>query len=115
MAFIPLNRTVEVGIPGEPVVDRFGNERPGKPDWRTVKVAAWWIAQTQESHGDSVLRTIDVLSVCATQGAGITPDSKIRLQDGSVWAVDGNGENYDHGPFQFQPGLLVYTAKQVEG
>ena len=89
MAFIPLNQTVEVYRRGAPERDRFGNERPGKGEWQQVKVASWWVDRTDEKSGDSILRTIDLLHVHLRPADAPTPDSQIRLPDGSQWQVEG--------------------------
>ncbi|WP_156963562.1 hypothetical protein [Corynebacterium auriscanis] len=113
--FIPLSHEVEVLTPGEPVVDRFGDSRPGPVVSRHLRVAGWWVDRVEEKAGESVLRTIDYLHVHVPVGAEFGTAAKIRLPDGSVWQVAGNPENYDHGPFGFSPGLVVVHALKVEG
>lgn len=115
MSEYPTPYTLEFFTPGETVVDRFGNERPGKGQWVQVPVSSWWIAQTEEKAGESVLRTIDMLSVHVGETVKVGADSKIRLPDGSEWSVIGNPEDYRHGWHEWNPGLLVIQAKKVEG
>ena len=98
MPFIPLNQVVEVYRRGAPERDRFGNERPGKGEWQQVQVASWWVDRTDEKSGDSVLRTIDMVHVHLPADNAPTPDSMIRLPEGSQWQVQGNVEavSYTH-------------------
>lgn len=115
--FVPLLHEVEVYTPGELVKDRFNNLRPGPGVWRRVKVAAWWVHGSEERDGQnaSVLRTIDMLTLHVPSEAALSPGGKVRLPDGSVWEVEGHGEDFNHGWHGFVPGLLVIHAKKVEG
>lgn len=117
MAFIPLRHTIEVYTPGKPVKDRFNNLRPGPGTWTPVKVASWSVSRTEERdiQGASILRTIDTLTIHVPPGTAPTPGGKVRLPDGSEWQVEGHGEDYNHGPFGFIPGLIVIHSKKVEG
>ena len=115
MSFIPLTQRIEVYRRGDPEYDRFGNLRPGKGAWEEVAVASWWVDRTEEKTGESVLRTIDYLHVHLPPEHAPEPDADIRLPDGSVWAVQGHPEDYNHGWHGFKPGLVVVHAKKVEG
>lgn len=113
--FIPTPHTVEVFREGELEEDRFGNLRPGPGEWWSIKVASWWVHRTEEQSEDSVLRTVDLLTMHTPIGQEPGPSSKVRLPDGSVWEVQGNPEDYNHGPFGFVPGLMVVNCKRTEG
>lgn len=115
MSFVPLSAEVEVYTVGEPVVDRFGNERPGVGGWQSVKVAQWWVHKSEESEGDSIRRLIDVLTVHAPLNTPITTGGKFRLPDGSEWTVEGNAEDYNHGWHGWKPELLVFHGEKVTG
>lgn len=115
MAFIPLRHSVDVYTVGEPVVDRFGNERPGEGSWSPVKVAQWWVHKTEEKGDDSVLRLIDLLTVHIPPEDAPTPGGRVRLPDGSVWEVQGNAEDFEHGFHGWSPGLVVVHGKRVTG
>ena len=115
MSFIPEPQKVEVLVPGKPVKDRFGNERPGVGVWEPLQVASWWVDRSEEKSEDSVLRTVDMLHVHVPVGHAISAASKVRLPDGSEWAVEGSPEDYNHGWHGWAPGLLVIHAKKVEG
>lgn len=115
MTFIPAIHPLEVFLPGEPVKDRFGNERPGPGEWVSVLVAQWWVHKTEESAGDSLLRTVDQLTAHFPVGEAPPPDAKIRTPDGSEWQVEGNPENYEHGFHGWSPGLVVVHAKKAVG
>lgn len=111
MGFVPLVHTVEVSQV-ETVTDRFGNERPAQGEFHPVKVAGWAITKVEESTGESVLRTVDQLDVYAP--APFDPGASIRLPDGGVWQVQGNAEDYQHGPW-WNPGLVVVHARKAAG
>lgn len=115
MAFIPTRHPVEVANPREKKLNRFNvvESKPGK--WRQVYVASWWIGRTEEQTGDSVLRTIDELTVHFKPKDAPPPGGKIRLPDGSTWEVSGHPEDYRHGFNGFDPGLLEVHARKVEG
>lgn len=115
--FIPLLHVVEVYHPGEPVKDRFNNIRPGPGRWETVKVASWWVHNTEEqdSQNASILRTIDTLTIHVPPETAPTPGGKVRLPDATVWEVEGNAEDFNHGWHGFVPGLVAIHAKKVEG
>lgn len=115
MSFLPLNQEIEVLREGEPVVDPFGDTRPGKANWQKVKVANWWIDRVEEKDGDSVLRTISYLHVHVPHDVAPQPSETIRTTDGQTWEVEGRAENYDHGFHGFTPGLAVIHAKGVKG
>lgn len=101
-------------MPGTPAKDRFGNLVPGPGEWRSVPVAGWAIEATQESEGDSLLRTIDELKVYVPASEVMDAASRVRLPDGAVWDVQGNVLNYENGPWA-SPGLVVVRARKVEG
>ena len=63
MRFIPAKQTLDMQFEGEPTTDRFNNIIPGVSEWRSVKVAQWWVDKTEEREGDSILRTVDALHV----------------------------------------------------
>ncbi|KXB52731.1 hypothetical protein HMPREF0307_02049 [Corynebacterium sp. DNF00584] len=101
-------------MPGAEVTDRFGNRSPGAGEWQTVPVIGWAVTQSQEMAGDSVLRTIDVLEVYAPDSLDILPSAQVRLPDGQEWQVDGNPQDYNHGPF-WAPGALVVKCRKTVG
>ena len=115
MGFIASRQSVDVYRPGEPTTDRFGNLVPGVGVWEQTPVAQWWVHRSEESEGDSVLRTVDVLTVHFPAGTEPSPSGQIRLMDGTVWQVEGNPENYNHGFHGWSPGLMVVHCKRVEG
>lgn len=110
----PLNCWVEVHREGDPVIDRFGNQRPRPDHWERVQVFGWAVNQTSEGDQTSVLRTYNQLSIYMPHEAIPAPSEKIRLPNGTVWEVEGNPENYDNNPW-FAPGLDVVRCKKVEG
>lgn len=112
---IPLNYTVEVYRLGEWKEDRFGNLKPGVGQWVEVPVFQWWVHKTEEESGESVLRTIDVLTVHFHTGSAPDPAEKIRLPNGSEWQVEGNAEDYNHGWHGWSPGLVAVNCKGVQG
>ena len=83
--------------------------------WEHVNVASWWVDRTDETSGDSVLRTIDYLHAHFPTDTAPAPDAVLRLPDGSQWQVEGHPEDYNHGWHGFTPGLVVVHAKKVEG
>lgn len=115
MSFIAARQSVDVYRQGDPVKDRFGNLTPGVGVWESSLVAQWWVHRSEETDGDSVLRTVDLLTVHFPAGSEPAPSSKVRLPDGTEWQVEGNAENYDHGFHGWAPGLVVVHCKRVEG
>lgn len=115
MSFIAARQSVDVYRQGDPVKDRFGNLAPGVGVWESSPVAQWWVHRSEETDGDSVLRTVDLLTVHFPAGSEPAPSSKVRLPDGTEWQVEGNAENYDHGFHGWAPGLVVVHCKRVEG
>ena len=115
MSFIPLNYELEVYSVGPPVVDRFGNERPGEGSWSPAKVAQWWVYKTEEKGEDSLLRLIDLLTVHMQPEVAPAPGGRFRLPDGTVWEVEGNFEDFTHGWHGWSPGLVVVHGKRVTG
>lgn len=115
MSFIAARQSVDVYRQGDPVKDRFGNLTPGVGVWESSPVAQWWVHRSEETDGDSVLRTVDLLTVHFPAGSEPAPSSKVRLPDGTEWQVEGNAENYDHGFHGWAPGLVVVHCKRVEG
>lgn len=115
MAFVSTPHSLEFYFPGEPTVDRFGNERPGLGEWALTAVASWWIERTEEKSDDSVLRTVNVLTIHVPEGFEPPPSGQVRTPDGTVWDVEGNAEDYTHGWHGWNPGLLVLHCKKVEG
>ena len=111
MSFIPLRHTVEVSEV-EMVTDRFGNQVPRQGKFRPVQVAGWAVTKVDEAHGDSVLRTVDQLDIYAAKPFAL--GASVKLPDGNVWQVEGNAEDYNHGPW-WSPGLVVVHAKKVGG
>lgn len=112
---IPLLQSVEVYTPGEIEYDRFGNEVRGPGAWAETPVAQWWIHRVEEKGEDSILRTVDLLTLhCPTESA---PEAagKVRLPDGSEWEVRGNPENFTHGWHGWSPGLAVVHCERVTG
>lgn len=110
-----LRHVLEVYTPGEPVVDRFGNKKPGPASWRSVAVASWWVDRTEEGDPDSVLRTMDYLHAHMLPEDTPGPAGRLRTPDGRVWSVVGNAEDYSHGFHGWNPGLVVVHAKKVSG
>lgn len=115
MGFLPAHHSVDVYRPGEPVADRFGNLTPGVGVWESTPVVQWWVHRSEESEGDSVLRTVDVLTVHFPTGSEPSPAGRVRLGDGTVWQVEGNPEDYDHGFHGWSPGIVPVHCKRVEG
>lgn len=113
--FIAPKYVVEVYRPGVMAPDRFGNLVPSPGVWESVKVAQWWVSSTDEVGGDSVLRTFDVLTVHFPTGLQPMAAGRVRLPDGTVWEVEGNIEDYNHGFHGWNPGLVVVHCKRVEG
>lgn len=111
----PTPYELDFAIPGKPVTDRFGNERPAGFAWQKLPVSTWWIGSTEEQAGDSILRTVDMLHVHVPASTSLDAAAKVRLPDGSEWSIEGNSENYEHGWHGWSPGLLVIHAKKVEG
>lgn len=109
---IPLAHAVEFWSPDTTSVDRFGDQRPGGGSWTPVRVAGWYVGATEETGGESVLRTSDVLTVLAPSSPG--PAGRVRLPDGSVWQVHGNPQDYRHGPW-WDPGLIAFECRKVQG
>lgn len=113
MAAFPLAHIVEVQGPDTVVIDRFEDEHTVPGEWVEMRVAGWFTSRPDESAGDSLLRTSTELTVyCPTK---LSPAARLRLPDGSEWEVEGEAENYDHGPFGFVPGLVVIHARKVDG
>lgn len=110
----PLTQVLEVYRPGAPERDRFGNLRPSAGRWEQTRVFGWAVNKVSEGDEDSVLRRIDQLDLYTPEDAAPTPDGKVRLPDGSEWAVDGHAETYEHNPW-WQPGLVVIHCRRVEG
>ncbi|WP_312715472.1 hypothetical protein [Corynebacterium flavescens] len=95
--------------------DRNGDPLMGYAAWRTIKVFGWAVSPTQEVVGDSLLRTIDTLTVYCAPQDDPGPGGEIRTpQDPTPWKVKGNDQNYENNPF-FDPGLVVVTATRTEG
>lgn len=113
VSFIPLNHVVGLSSPGV-ATDPFSNDVPTEGQWRDVGCAGWWVDKSEEKTGESVLRTIDVLHVLMPVDVDVSPASRIRLPDLSVWQVEGHPENYEHGFHGFSPGLVVVHARKVE-
>lgn len=110
--FIPLNQALAIAEMTHEHVDRFGDTRPVLGAAKPVPVAGWYVKPVDETAGDSVLRTVDRLTVFASEP--FPPESQITLPDGTVWAVEGHARDYRHGPW-FDPGLVVIHARRVEG
>ena len=115
VAFIPSTHALEFYFPGEPTVDRFGNERPGVGEWEVVPVASWWIDRSEEKTGDSILRTIDMLHIHVSEEFVPLSSGLVRTPDQAEWQIQGNVENYNHGWHGWAPGLGVVHATRVEG
>lgn len=115
MSFVPTRQFLEFLFPGEPVVDRFGNERPGVGVWEVVEVASWWIDRTDEKADESILRIIDMLHVHVPAENAPDAAGRVRTPDGAEWEIEGNFEDFTHGWHGWNPGLLVIHAKRVEG
>lgn len=113
--FLTPTFTVEVQGAGEIVTDRFGNERVAAGDWEPVKVTGWSLFDSQESHGDSILRTVTKLKVHFPQDQTPNAGQKVKLPDGTVWNVEATPTDYNHGPFGWQPGLRTAICEKVEG
>lgn len=115
--FIRTPHTVEVWREGAPVEDRFGNLVPGPGVWEPVKVAGWSRKRVSEGDEDSVLRTVDALEVHFPAGEEPAPSEKIRIpaRPSEEWEVDGNADDWNHGPFGFAPGLVKVHCRKVEG
>lgn len=115
MSFIAARRPLEVYRPGAPTKDRFNNLKPGAGVWEPTPVVQWWVHRTEESDGDSVLRTVDLLTVHFPSGTQPSPAGKVRLPDGTEWEVQGEVEDYDHGFHGWSPGIVPVHCKRVEG
>lgn len=115
MPFITTPHTVEIYREGAFEKDRFGNLNPGPGEWEPVKVAQWWVHRTEEQGDDSVLRTVDLLTVHVPTGDAPSPGGKVRLPDGTEWEVQGNPEDFNHGFHGWSPGLVVVHCKRTEG
>ena len=107
MSFIPLKHSLEFMTPGT-TVDRFGNERPTEGDWVKHLVASWWVDMSQEEHGDSVLRTVDMLHIHMRPGDAPSAN-------GQVWQVQGHVQDFNHGWHGWSPGLVVVDCRKVVG
>lgn len=110
----PVMHSIDVQLPGEEIKDRFNNVRTAPAQWQQVGVIGWAVVESQESVGDSVLRTVDVLELYAPAEVVLDAATRVRTPDGQVWAVDGNAKDYTHGPF-WDPGALVYRCRKVDG
>lgn len=112
MSIFPLAQKIEVYTPGEPGRDAHGNEIPGPGSWEPVRVFAWAVNKVDEERGESMLRTIDNLTVYTPEA--FHPGGRVRLPDGSEWEVEGNAEDYNNNPW-WSPGLVVVHCRKVEG
>lgn len=110
-----MRHSLDVEVLGPPVVDRMGNERPGRVSWVSVPVASWWVDRSEEKSGESVLRTVDYLHAHLRPGDAPGPGGHVRTPDGLVWAVEGNPEDFNHGFHGWAPGLVVIHCKGVVG
>ena len=95
--------------------DRNGDPVMGFGLWQEVLVFGWAVSPTQEVVGDSLLRTIDTLTVYCAPGDDPGPGGEIRTPgDPTPWKVKGNDQDFANNPF-FDPGLVVVTATRTEG
>lgn len=114
MSFIPLKHVLEFMAPGTEL-DRFGNLRPVDGDWVEHPVASWWVDMSQEEHGDSVLRTVDMLHIHMRPEDAPPANGQVRTPDGQVWQVQGHVQNFNHGWHGWVPGLVIVDCRKVEG
>lgn len=108
---IPLRYKLEIAQLVE-ITDRFNNKVMVPGVYQPVLVAGWAIVNTKEQTGESVLRTIDQLDIYSPEA--FSRGTQVRLPDGSVWQVQGNAEDYRHGPW-WNPELVIIHAVQVKG
>lgn len=96
-------------------MDRDGNEYPGQVQRTEIPVVQWYVGKVEESQEDSVLRTVDELTVYVPADTPVDPAAVFELPDGSRWPVHGHPRDYNHGFHGWAPGVLVYTARNTEG
>ncbi|QPK78268.1 hypothetical protein G7Y31_06670 [Corynebacterium lizhenjunii] len=101
--------------PGKMVKNRFGDLKPAGEVETVIPVVQWYVSASEESQGDSLQRIIDLLTVYVPVGVDVDPAGVFVLPDGSRWAIQGHGRDYNHGFHGWAPGVLVYEAKKVEG
>lgn len=114
MSFIPLKHVLEFMAPGT-ALDRFGNPRPVDGGWVEHPVASWWVDMTEEKHGESVLRTVDMLHIHMRPEDAPPADGQVRTPDGHVWQVQGHVQDFNHGWHGWSPGLVVVDCRRAEG
>jgi hypothetical protein len=92
--------------------DRFGNETPtwGLPVPK--RVYGWAPAGTDEVNGWRHDVTAD-LQVYAPPDFTAGPRDRVVV-DGRTYEVEGEVEDFGHGPFSFNPGVRV-NLRRVEG
>lgn len=111
----PRRQAVQVRSRVQTGVDRNGDPKMGFSPWKAILVFGWAVSPTQEVVGDSLLRTIDTLTMYPAPEDDPGPGGEIMIPGDPVpWRVEGNNDDYSNNPY-FVPGLVVVTAHRVKG
>ncbi len=94
------------------VDDAYGNATDSWGPARTEPVYGWAPAGTTEVNGSRHAVSAD-LQVFAPSGFSCSPRDRMVV-DGRTYDVQGEVEDFDHGPFGYQPGGQV-NLRRVEG
>lgn len=98
---------------------KAGRDRLGNDVWTTTEhqVDCFWYS-TMPGEPTIVRHPREEATVrIVTLPGALRPDDQIELpgQEGRPYEVIGDSEDYNHGPFWFQPGVVVYNLKRTEG
>ncbi len=108
----PTPWTVQVLPHSAGAEDALGNPTDSWGPGRTEPVYGWAPAGTTEVNGSRHAVTAD-LQVYVPSGFSCSPRDRV-IAGGRTYEVQGEVEDFDHGPFGWQPGGQV-NLRRVEG
>lgn len=95
--------------------DELGIPQEGWTAWESQKVFGWGAPQTEEPKTRGHDREVVEIEVLVPPGfPNLSHRAQARL-DGDIYDVIGSVENYDHSPFNWNPGGVLNLKRVQEG
>ena len=114
MSVYPLAQTIKHRVHDGTTRDSRGNVIDSWADPVDVKVYGWYISSTHEPQIAGHDRLLVDAQVLAPESFRPGPKDRIELPGFGDYAVNGETEDYNHGPFGWRPGNVV-NLRRVTG
>lgn len=93
--------------------DQFGNDEWVETDRFTVNVFAYSVVRSEIVTREGQRRLVDDLQIHGLPNSFPHAESRIILDDGTEWFLQGSAEDHNNNPY-WAPGLVTYHAERVQ-